>query len=233
MDNATPLRGDVLSHTEMCAAEGMNLQRGMNFGRNGHRSVILMSLRPGARYADRIEDNGRVLIYEGHDVPKATGVNPKMVDQAFATPAGTLTENGRFFEAAKAAFGGQRLAERVRVYEKIKSGIWVFNGTFRLTDAWREDGPTRRVFKFSLVLADDEEASVQSPADANPTRLVPGEIKREVWKRDGGRCTKCGAADNLHFDHIIPFSLGGSSVTADNVQLLCVRHNLEKHARIA
>jgi hypothetical protein len=42
----------------------------------------------------------------------------------------------------------------------------------------------------------------------------------------------CGASDDLHFDHDLPFSLGGTSITADNVQLLCARHNLAKHDAI-
>ncbi len=32
--------------------------------------MVLMSVRKGAPYADRIEDGGRVLIYEGHDEPR-------------------------------------------------------------------------------------------------------------------------------------------------------------------
>jgi 5-methylcytosine-specific restriction endonuclease McrA len=42
----------------------------------------------------------------------------------------------------------------------------------------------------------------------------------------------CGATDELHFDHIVPYSKGGSSFVADNVQLLCARHNLEKRDKI-
>ena len=37
---------------------------------------------------------------------------------------------------------------------------------------------------------------------------------------------------NLHFDHDIPFSKGGSSITAANVRLLCAKHNLEKSDKI-
>jgi 5-methylcytosine-specific restriction endonuclease McrA len=37
---------------------------------------------------------------------------------------------------------------------------------------------------------------------------------------------------DLHFDHDIPFSKGGSSLTAANVRLLCAKHNLEKSDKI-
>ncbi len=37
---------------------------------------------------------------------------------------------------------------------------------------------------------------------------------------------------NLHFDHDIPFSKGGSSLTTANVRLLCAKHNLEKSDKI-
>jgi len=39
----------------------------MNFRLRANLSVILMSLRRGAPYADRIEDDGKTLIYEGHE----------------------------------------------------------------------------------------------------------------------------------------------------------------------
>ena len=45
-------------------------------------------------------------------------------------------------------------------------------------------------------------------------------------------CVECGSEDNLHFDHIIPFSKGGSSLVAENIQILCARHNLEKRDTI-
>jgi 5-methylcytosine-specific restriction endonuclease McrA len=42
----------------------------------------------------------------------------------------------------------------------------------------------------------------------------------------------CGAVNELHFDHVLPYAKGGTSITAENVQLLCVRHNLLKSAKI-
>ena len=63
-------------------------------------------------------------------------------------------------------------------------------------------------------------------------RIIPAKVKQEVWKRDHGRCIDCGAIEELHFDHIIPYSKGGTSIMAENIQLLCARCNLEKRDRI-
>ena len=65
----------------MCQDEGVNLRQGMNYRLRGGTSVILMSLRPGAPYEDHVEDEGRVLIYEGHDQPRVRGgAGPKTLD---------------------------------------------------------------------------------------------------------------------------------------------------------
>lgn len=74
--------GDVITYMAMCSAIGVNLQRGMNFRLRDGYSVILMSLRSGAPCADRVEGEGRVLIYEGHDVSRSPGgPDPKRVDR--------------------------------------------------------------------------------------------------------------------------------------------------------
>jgi hypothetical protein len=84
--------GDVIPYLEMCADFGVNLQRGMNYRLRNNQSVILMSLRPGAPYVDRVEDGGRVIVYEGHDVAKVKGgPDPKEVDQPEFLPGGRLT----------------------------------------------------------------------------------------------------------------------------------------------
>jgi len=218
----------------MCRREGASLQAGMNFGLGGNHSVILMSLRPNAPYRDRIEDGGTTLIYEGHDHPRTgTCRNPKVEDQPERHPSGGLTQNGRFHQAAQDFKLGRRPPERVRVYEKIRTGIWSYNGVFHLSDSWTERDEHRRVFKFRLVAVEGEEDFAQpARTDAQRRRLIPTSVKLEVWKRDGGKCAVCGASDELHFDHILPFSKGGTSSTAANVQLLCARHNLAKHDRI-
>jgi hypothetical protein len=207
----------------------------MNFRLNDDHSVILMSVRPNAPYADRIEDDGATLIYEGHDEPRrADGSDPKAVDQPMTTGLGALTENGKFHHAAQLFCKQGRGPERVRVYEKLRPGIWSYNGLFDLVDSWLEHDGRRQVFKFKLIPTLSPVQSTDWPqTDLGHNRIIPTTVKVEVWKRDKGRCVICGAADNLHFDHIIPFSRGGTSLKAENIQLLCARHNLAKRDDIA
>jgi len=228
------MENEIIPYIEMCRREGVSLQRGMNFGLARNHSVILMSVSPGAPYADRFEDDGSTIVYEGHDIPRsAQSENPKAIDQPEFSPSGNPTENGKFHRAAQEHKIGRRPPERIRVYEKIKQGIWSYNGVFHLVDSWREQSDGRSVFKFKLTAVEGEEDfSVPVPEHSKVRRVIPTAVKLEVWQRDGGRCTKCGATGDLHFDHVIPWSKGGSSSTADNVQLLCGKHNLEKHDRI-
>jgi hypothetical protein len=67
---------------------------------------------------------------------------------------------------------------------------------------------------------------------------VPAHVRREVWKRDGGKCQWalasggiCGSTRHLELDHIHPRSLGGAS-TADNLRVVCKAHN-DLAARLA
>jgi hypothetical protein len=226
--------GDIVPYLDACRAEGVSLQRGMNFRLGRGYSVILMSVRPGAPYGDRTEDDGRVLIYEGHDVPRSkAGPDPKTLDQPLFTPSRKPTQNGLFVEAARKYAEGLAPPELVRVYEKIKTGIWAYAGLFKLVDAWREPCGGRKVIKFRLELVQTPNLSTETKTtDLSLSRVIPTAVKVEVWKRDKGRCVKCGRTDNLHFDHILPFSKGGSSLVADNIQLLCARHNIAKRDKI-
>lgn len=220
--------GDVISYWDMCSQERSMLQKGMNFRVHGKVSVLLMSLRKGAPYADRVEENGRTLIYEGHDMPRTAGVtDPKSIDQPIAIE-GKQTQNGLFFEAAQRSRNGAQEPELVRVYEKVRSGIWTYNGHFRLVDAWQERSGIRQVFKYRLEIVDEVNSALDTVEGEERSRIIPSAIKIEVWKRDRGKCVVCGRNENLHFDHIIPYSRGGSSLTADNVQLLCSRCNIAK-----
>lgn len=228
---------EILSYFEMCQREGTSLQRGMNYRLHGGHSVVLMSVRPNSPYQDEVQEDGAVLIYEGHDHPRTVETpNPKSLDQPEFLPSGKPTENGKFHKAAQEFKAGKKAPDLVRVYEKLRKGIWGYNGFFHLVDSWRQTDGTREVFKFRLE-AIEEIVNTNSAVDSafmitKHRRIIPTHVKLAVWKRDGGKCTKCSATDELHFDHILPYSKGGTSLKAENVQLLCARHNLQKSAKI-
>jgi hypothetical protein len=138
----------------------------------------------------------------------------------------------RQHHAALTAKKGEAL-ERVRVYEKIKKGIWSYNGVFHLVDSWQEQDELRKVFKFKLVAVEgDEDFTKPVKQNFSHRRIIPTSVKLAVWKRDGGKCIQCGKDTELHFDHVLPYAKGGTSITPENVQLLCARHNLEKSDKI-
>lgn len=218
----------------MCDMENaQTLQRGMNFKMNPRYSVILMSRRSNAPYIDSISDDGITIEYEGHDEPKTSfEMNPKLIDQPLQTKNGTLTQNGKFINAVERFKKGISKAETVKVYEKILPGVWSLKGLFDLIDFSIKNDGKRNVFIFSLKLSDKQDLATSEHIDLAHTRLVPSEVKKEVWKRDGGKCVLCGSTKNLHFDHDLPFSKGGTSLTVKNIRLLCAKCNLAKSNKI-
>jgi hypothetical protein len=234
VDSAMKIQDDILSYREMCDAENIQtLQRGMNFRLNNAYSVILMSRRANAPYRDRIYSDGVTIEYEGHDLPrKSHDHDPKNEDQPGQFPSGRLTQNGLFANAVEQYKGGHP-PELVKVYEKILPGVWSLKGFFDLLDCKVVHDGKRNVYRFVLSLSDRQDpSSEQITSEPTHTRLIPSDVKKDVWRRDGGKCVLCGDTKNLHFDHDLPFSKGGTSLTARNVRLLCVKHNLTKSANI-
>ncbi|MCH7985881.1 MAG: HNH endonuclease [Acidobacteria bacterium] len=67
-------------------------------------------------------------------------------------------------------------------------------------------------------------------ADGRRERISEA-VRQEVWRRDQGKCARCGSRENLEFDHIIPVSKGGGN-TARNLELLCETCNRKKRDHI-
>ncbi len=61
-------------------------------------------------------------------------------------------------------------------------------------------------------------------------RHIAAAVRREVWKRDDGRCAfigahgRCGETAFLEFHHVHPFAAAGRA-TVDNIALRCRAHN--------
>jgi hypothetical protein len=64
------------------------------------------------------------------------------------------------------------------------------------------------------------------------SRYIPAHIRREVWKRDQGKCqwgmedgTVCGSTYRVQLDHIEPFARGWTFDSGDALVCLCQGHN--------
>ena len=68
-------------------------------------------------------------------------------------------------------------------------------------------------------------------------RAIPAAVKRQVWQRDGGRCSyvdrqtgrRCNSRHMIDIDHILPYALGGGA-DPGNLRLLCRVHHRHRHA---
>jgi hypothetical protein len=124
------------------------------------------------------------------------------------------------------SFNTSRILDIIRFSNglEIKVNARQGSGRYLVTEAEQLEAILTGVVRKHKFLLSESYSSAKS-------RHIPDEVKREVWDRDGGRCSRCGASDYLEFDHIIPHSRGGAN-TAKNVQVLCRKCNLLKSDRI-
>ena len=71
----------------------------------------------------------------------------------------------------------------------------------------------------------------ESPRSTKRSRHIPAAVRREVWRRDEGRCAfvgrhgqRCTERGFLEFHHVHPYADGGAASVA-NIQLRCRAHN--------
>ncbi len=68
-------------------------------------------------------------------------------------------------------------------------------------------------------------------------RAIPAAVKRQVWQRDGGRCSyvdpetgrRCNSRHLIEIDHLLPYALGGGA-DPENLRLVCRVHHRHRHA---
>jgi hypothetical protein len=116
----------------------------------------------------------------------------------------------------------------------IDWGEWVFKGNvYEVKGLYSDDeiklliledfDKERRNFeklKVKFKEAPSEDVTYERPR-------IPEGVRIEVWRRDGGKCARCGSREKLEYDHIVPISKGGSN-TARNIELLCEKCNRSK-----
>ena len=79
--------------------------------------------------------------------------------------------------------------------------------------------------------------AVTSTAKPRATgRAIPAAVRRQVWQRDGGRCSyvdrqtgrRCSSRHLIEIDHIMPYALGGGA-DPENLRLVCRAHHRLRH----
>lgn len=205
----------------MCAREKTRLQKGINFNLGERHSIILMSRAPDAKYEDEFLENNTVLIYEGHDAPRKGGIDTTTIDQPERIGR-TLTQNGKFHEAATQFKDSERTAERVKVYENLGNATWIYHGDFFLTDSWIKHNGIRKVFKFKLTANDGNQFTVKDIDSIQRRKIIPSDVMAKVLEKNGRRCHECGSKDKLTFIYT-----GTDSITRDNVYIVCDKHRMQ------
>ena len=66
---------------------------------------------------------------------------------------------------------------------------------------------------------------------SRPSRHIPADVKRAVWRRDAGQCAfvgltgrRCSERTFLELHHVQPYAKRGPA-TVTNIALRCWRHN--------
>jgi hypothetical protein len=111
--------------------------------------------------------------------------------------------------------------------------FWIFRGVvysaiedlnIKEFNALLQEAANKAKAKVARAVALAEQVQAIEETGREP---IPDDVKILVWRRDQGRCVRCGSNKNLEFDHIIPVTMGGSN-TARNIQLLCEGCNRAK-----
>ena len=97
----------------------------------------------------------------------------------------------------------------------------------------KRDYKSCRIFGHDCPVFYFAEPMTETKELRNISRTIPRKVQFRVLKRDNQICSICGNSvkdEDIEFDHIIPWSKGGSS-DEYNVKLLCIKCNRKKGNR--
>lgn len=166
----------------------------------------------------------------GHPELSATSPDP-VVSRALPTPPAVITplapERYRIQFTASAEMHAKFRQVQALLRHQIPSGdpAVIFE---RGLDALLES-----VARQKLAATDRprDRSSQPNEPGASHSRHIPAQVRRTVWRRDGGQCAfvspggrRCAERGFLEFHHVVPFSASGRA-SVDNIQLRCRAHN--------
>ena len=105
------------------------------------------------------------------------------------------------------------------------------NSMSKKVSFWWTIHPELKIMLLCDMCAKSMDLFIEVSDAEKKSRSITRKVRDAVWRRDEGRCVECSSNENLEFDHIIPFSKGGSN-TERNIQLLCEVCNRSKSNNI-
>jgi hypothetical protein len=177
---------------------------------------------------------------ETFEFPIIIDAGPSARTISLSVPIGTALLRAQESEPVAINNGGSFTSVEDRYIGLFLYKNQVFEATLDCVTSTSEEKAKLLVKK--LVLSEDNELArlrrevlamerLSTSHSSAKRTAIPETIKMIVFQRDQGKCVRCGAKENLHFDHIIPVSKGGSN-SEENVQLLCETCNLKKSDKI-
>jgi hypothetical protein len=148
---------------------------------------------------------------------------------------------GRFGNAEQAMAAIQARVQEARAEPgQLTDDWWLFQDTLYLVNGptWRYSHEQLKLLVFDAFDSERrkfERLRNRFAGAAGSGRSRPGiaeQVRIDVWRRDGGKCARCGSREKLEYDHIVPLSQGGSN-TARNIELLCEQCNRSKGGHLA
>ena len=150
----------------------------------------------------------------------------------YALSSGRRIRLERWKESAFVAIRSSPRDDPVALVRDGRRLLWHFHECFYWDDEGLEADDVKALVHQRERRAEQKLQTARSlmRADAagRPTRVpIPGDLRRAVFERDGGRCAECGSNFDLQYDHILPVAHGGAT-TIENLQLLCAECNRRK-----
>ena len=168
--------------------------------------------------------------------------------RAAAARSDSGAEVDLFAEGARVAVAAETVEERVQLTFSLSAADneRLEEAKRRLSSKYPAGMTIEQLFLELLALHERKSGSIsperapRRPSQATPTsaaeparrsRHVPAATRRDVFGRDGHRCTfvaadgtRCTSRHDLEIDHVVPWALGGMHEPS-NLRVLCAVHN--------